>query len=110
MKLPNTPSDDINNALRLLGMTLPETDEEIEAFLVELDAEEAEEMPDHLSLSAIVAAIKEGRKKMPAGDQILQFPTANDRAGIDGLRMAARNGDGPLSEETLRKMEDAQED
>lgn len=110
MKLPNTPANDIKNALRILGMALPETDQEIEAFLEELDAEETAKVPGHLSPSAIVASIKEGRKPMPASGEILQFPSAKDHAGLSGLRMAARNGDGPLSEETLRKMENAQED
>lgn len=110
MKLPNTTADDINNALRILGMALPETDQEIDAFLEELDAEETETIPDHLSPAAIVAAIKEGRKPTPTCGEILQFPTAKDQTGLSGLKMAARNGDGPLSEETLRKMEEAQED
>ncbi len=111
MKLPNTPADDINNALRILGMTLPQTDQEIEEFLADLDAEETQEaeIPDHLSAAAIVAAIKK-QSERPVTREIPQFPSAKNQTGLSGLRMAARNGDGILSEKTLRKMEDAQED
>lgn len=110
MKLPNTPADDINKALRILGMALPETDQEIDEFLAELDAADTEKVPNHLSPAALVVAIKEGRKPTPTSGDILQFPSAKEQSGLGGLRMAARNGDGPLSEETLRKMEKAQED
>lgn len=112
MKLPHNPTDDINNALRLLNMSLPQTDQDIEQFLAALDsgAIELPELPEHLKPAAIVAAIRDGRKPAPETGTILQFPAAKAQPGLSGLKMAARNGDGPLSAETLRKIEDAQED
>lgn len=112
MKLPHTLSQDIQNALRLIDKALPETDQEIEAFIgaVESGAIELPELPEHLKPAAIAAAIRDGRTPAPAGDSVILFPSAKAESGLSGLKMAARNGDGPLSNETLRKMEENQED
>jgi len=112
MKLPHNPADDINNALHILDKSLPQTDQDIEQFLAALDtgAIETPELPQHLKPAAIVAAIRAGRVPAPAGGTILQFPAVKPQPGLSGLKMAARNGDGPLSDETLRKIEEAQED
>lgn len=106
-----TPKADIQNALRLLGKALPETDEEIEAFIAKVDAGEIEipATPAYLTPTAIADALVNGRKPEPTVN-ITTFPKSQNQTGIEGLKMAARNGDGPLSEETIRKMKEAQED
>lgn len=109
---PNT-FEDIANAFKILGKNLPGTPLEIKVFLAELDAGEIElpELPVHLSPQSIMAAIREGRVQAPAAEEsnVVQFNTQTP-IGLGALMMAARNGDGPLSEETIRKMEDAQND
>ena len=109
MKLTPTPIKDLENALRLLGKSLPETDAEIEAFINKVDSGEIElpPTPAHLTPAAIAAAVSRGRKPQPFANEI---PFPQSTSGIEGLKMAARNGDGPLSEETIRKMKEAQED
>lgn len=104
-----TAQSDIQNALRLLNKALPETDQELDAFIAEVESGEnpAPKAPPHLTPSAIANALAEGRKPAPAS--ITEFPKPETQAGIEGLKMAARNGDGPLSEETLRKMKEAQD-
>jgi len=104
-----TAQTDIKNALRLLNKALPETNEEIEAFIneVESGAIELPATPAYLTPSAIAEALTQGRRPTPAS--ITEFPQPKTQAGIEGLQMAARNGDGPLSEETIRKMKEAQE-
>lgn len=111
MKLtPNIPAE-IQNALRLLGKALPETDEEIDAFIAEVESGNIEvpATPQHLKPAAIAEALILGRRPEPAA-KITPFPKSQPQSGIEGLKLAARNGDGPLSEETIRKMKEAQED
>jgi hypothetical protein len=107
MKL--TVQTDLENALRLLNKALPETDEELDAFIAEVESGEhpIPATPPHLTPTAIAEALIQGRKPTP---QILEFPGVKSQPGIEGLKMAARNGDGPLSDETIRKMKEAQED
>lgn len=105
--------EDIANAFKILGKNLPETPLEIKEFLVELDAGEVElpDLPAHLSPRSIMAAIRDGHVPAPACEEngVVQFH-AQPPVGLGALMMAARNGDGPLSEETIRKMEEAQND
>lgn len=109
MKLTPNPITDLENALHLLGKALPESDAEIDAFIAEVNSGKIgiPPTPAHLTPAAIAAAVSQGRKPEPAVN-ITEFP--KPQTGVEGLRMAARNGDGPLSEETIRKMKEAQED
>lgn len=109
MKL--TAQTDIKNALRLLNKALPETDEELDAFIAEVESGkiELQPTPAHLTPSAIADAVTQGRRPEPIAP-IIEFPKGQAQLGITGLQMAARNGDGPLSEETIRKMKESQED
>lgn len=109
--MKSTPIADIQNALRLLGKALPETDEEIDAFIAEVDAGKTKvpATPAYLTPNAIADALVNGRNPEPIAN-VTPFPKSQNPSGIEGLKMAARNGDGPLSEETIRKMKEAQED
>ncbi len=105
--------EDISNGFKILGKNLPETPLEIKEFLSELDAGEIElsELPAHLSPQTIMAAIRDGHVPAPACEENSVVPFhAQPPVGLGTLIMAARNGDGPLSEETIRKMEEAQND
>jgi len=105
-----TAHTDIENALRLLKKVLPETDEELDAFIAEVESGviKIPATPAYLTPSAIAEALSQGRRPAPAS--ITEFPKPKTLTGIEVLKMAARNGDGPLSEETIRKMKEAQED
>lgn len=110
MKLtPNAPAD-IQNALRILGKNLPETDAEIDAFIANVDSGKIKipATPSHLTPTAIAAALIQDRRPQ-ATERTVEFPKNQTHPGIAGLQMAARNGDGPLSEETIRQMKDAQD-
>lgn len=105
-----TAQTDIKNALRLLNKALPETDEELDAFIAEVESGDVQlpATPPHLTPVAIAEAFIHGRRPAPAS--ITEFPKPQNQTGIEGLKMAARNGDGPLSEETIRRMKESQED
>jgi hypothetical protein len=112
MNFPNDLSKDIQSALRLIHRAFPETDEQFEAFIAEVDSGNipVPETPAHLSPTSLVDMLREERKTgtMPSVAKILPFPSGS--MGLSGLRIAARNGNGALSEETLQRMEDAQEE
>jgi hypothetical protein len=106
-----TAQTDIKNALRLLNKALPETDEELDVFISEVEsgAIEIPDGPSYLTPTTIAEALSQGRRPAPAAT-ITEFPQPQSQPGIEGLQMAARNGDGPLSEETIRKMKEAQDE
>jgi len=114
MKFSLTAATDLENTLRLIGKVLPEKDDEIEAFMAAVDSGEIEVpvVPSHLSATAIMKSIREGHH-MGAGSRariIDLFRPVIRPTGITSLRMAARNGGGELSEETLKRMEQSQGD
>lgn len=114
MKFSHTSSTDLQNTLRLIRKSPPETDMEIEAFMEGVDSGEIDvpEVPPHLSPMAIVRSIRELRHApLAPGNELVHFFAAEmPDVGMPSLRIAARNGDGSLSEETLRKMEESQGD
>lgn len=107
---PNSIAD-LQNALRLHGKLLPETDAEIDEFIAQAQsaASTLPQVPPHLTPAAIAAAVSRGTRPQPIAP-ITEFPRAQTTPGIEGLKMAARNGEGPLSEETIQKMKEAQQD
>lgn len=112
MNFPNDLSEDIQSALRLIHRALPDSDEQFEAFIAGVDSGDipVSENPAHLSPSSLIGLIREQRRTgaIPSIAKILPFPSAI--TGLSGLRIAARNGNGALSEETLQRMEDAQDE
>ena len=102
-------TNDIQNALRLLNESLPETEQEIDAFIcgVESGAIEIPATPAYLTPSAIANALIQGRRPQP---YVTPFSKPQILNGIEGMKLAARNGGGPLSEETIRKIKEAQEE
>lgn len=114
MKFSLTAATDLENTLRLIGRALPETDDEIDAFMAAVDSGEIEfpAVPEYLSARAIVRSIREGHPaESDSQTRIIDlFGSARGSAGMTSLRMAARNGDGALSEETLKRMEESQGD
>ena len=106
-----TPLADIRNALGILNRNIPETDDEIQNFLDRFDAGEidAPEIPPHLAPESIVMAIQERQNSRTGANGVVPFPTSSQAdQGLDRLRIAARNGGESLSEETIRKMQQAE--
>jgi len=92
------PLDEIRKAI---GNPFAMTDAEIEDFLARYDANEidAPKIPSHLLPSSLAQAIAQGKTQAEVR-QPLSF---------EQPALAARHGDEPLSEETLRQMMKAQD-
>lgn len=93
------PLEDLRQAL---GDHLELTDKSVDRFLDMYDAGEIETppMPSHL-LPAPLARSIAGESACTSG--------ASHTDSLSELSLAARNGDGPLSEETLEKLRKEQE-
>jgi hypothetical protein len=67
MNRPQNAYEDLANAFKILGKSLPETEEEISEFLAEFNSDDFEihEVPAYLSHQAIIASIIEGHPPTP---------------------------------------------
>jgi len=100
------PFADIRAAFGMLGRAIPESDKEVSDFLRDFDADEidAPPIPDQLTASVIVDAMRAGKTPQQQTTTIVPFTS-----GLEKLQRAARNGEGGLSDETLEKMMRAEE-
>lgn len=102
MKEPRQhPFADIRAAFGILGRAIPESDKEVTDFLKDLDADEIDTppIPIHLTASAMVGTMREGKTPQQEVGTIVPFTS-----GLEKLQRAARNGTSNLSDESLEKM------